>query len=40
MPTENKQDMVQIANVVARGIRILIDKDSMLTKLQSLVDTM
>jgi aminoglycoside 6-adenylyltransferase len=32
--------MVQVANVVARGIRILIDKDSMLTKLQSLVDTM
>jgi aminoglycoside 6-adenylyltransferase len=38
--TENKQDIVQIANVVARGMRILIDKDSMLTKLQSLVDTM
>ena len=38
--TENKQDMVQIANVVARGMRILIDKDGMLTALQSLVDTM
>jgi len=40
MATENKQDMMQIANVVARGMRILIDKDSMLTKLQSFVDTM
>jgi aminoglycoside 6-adenylyltransferase len=40
MATENRQDMVQIASVVARGMRILIDKDGMFTKLQSLVDTM
>jgi aminoglycoside 6-adenylyltransferase len=40
MATEDRQDMVQIASVVARGMRILIDKDGMLTKLQSLVDTL
>jgi aminoglycoside 6-adenylyltransferase len=38
--TENKQEVMQVANVVARGMRILIGKDSMLTKLQSLVDMM
>jgi aminoglycoside 6-adenylyltransferase len=40
MGTENKQEIVQIANVVARGMRILIDKDNTLTALQSLVGTM
>jgi aminoglycoside 6-adenylyltransferase len=38
--TENRQDIVQIANVVARGMRILIDKDRMLAELQSLVNAM